>query len=116
MAAGLPTPTSAAGLPVSVREVIGRRLATLGPDTERVLALGAVIGRDFDIGLLAAVSHMDEDAVLDVCDTAVTAAVLQTTEIPDRYTFRARAHRTHALRQPFAGTTRPGAQSGRGSG
>jgi class 3 adenylate cyclase/tetratricopeptide (TPR) repeat protein len=77
----------AAGLPVSVREVIGRRLATLGPDTERVLGLGAVIGRDFEIGLLAAVAQMDEDVVLDVCETAVTAAVLSTTDIPDRYTF-----------------------------
>ena len=77
----------AAGLPVSVREVIGRRLATLGPDTERVLALGAVIGRDFDIGLLAAIAQMDVDPVIDVCDTAVTAAVLSPTDIPDRYTF-----------------------------
>jgi predicted ATPase len=77
----------AAGLPVSVREVIGRRLATLGPDTERVLGLGAVIGRDFDIGLLASVAHVDVDTVIDVCDTAVTAAVLAATDHPDRYTF-----------------------------
>lgn len=77
----------AAGLPVSVREVVGRRLATLGPDTERVLALGAVIGRDFDIGLLAAVAQVEVDTVIDVCDTAVTAAVLATTDHHDRYTF-----------------------------
>ena len=86
----------AAGLPISVREVIGRRLATLGPDTERVLGLGAVIGRDFDIGLLAAVAQMDEDTVIDVCDTAVTAAVLAATDRPDRYTF-ADALIEHAL-------------------
>ena len=50
-------------------------------------ALGAVIGRDFDIGLLAAIAQIGEDAVLDVCETAVTAAVLSPTDIPDRYTF-----------------------------
>ena len=77
----------AAGLPVSVKEVVGRRLAGLGPDTERVLALAAVIGRDFDVPSLAAVAHLDEDAVVDLCDAAVLAAVLQTTDDPDRYTF-----------------------------
>src|SRR6476661_9353810 len=77
----------AVGLPVSVREVVGRRLAGLGADTERVLGLGSVIGRDFDIALLAAVAQTDEDAIIDLCDAAVEAAVLQTTEDPDRYTF-----------------------------
>jgi class 3 adenylate cyclase/tetratricopeptide (TPR) repeat protein len=103
----------AAGLPVSVREVIGRRIATLGPDTERVLALASVIGRDFDISLLAVVANIDEDTVIDLCDAAVTAAVLATTDRYDRYTFahaliehtlydslsparRARAHNTIA--------------------
>ncbi len=76
-----------AGLPISVREVIGRRLATLGPDTERVLALGAVIGRDFDLPLLAKVANITEDELVDVCDAAVAAAVLRTTDHPDRYTF-----------------------------
>ena len=52
----------AVGLPVSVKEVVGRRLvAASGPDTERVLALAAVIGRDFDVPLLAAVAQVDED-------------------------------------------------------
>ena len=114
----------AAGLPVSVREVIGRRLATLGPDTERVLALGAVIGRDFDIALLAAVAQMDEDPLIDLCDAAVTAAVLATTDRPDRYTFahaliehtlydslsparRARAHRAVAEAHRNAARRRP---------
>jgi class 3 adenylate cyclase/tetratricopeptide (TPR) repeat protein len=77
----------AVGLPVSVREVVGRRLAGLGPDTERVLGLGAVIGRDFDIPLLAAVAKTDDDTLIDLCDAAVDAAILQTTDDPDRYTF-----------------------------
>jgi class 3 adenylate cyclase len=103
----------AAGLPISVREVIGRRIATLGDDTARLLALGSVIGRDFDVALLAAVAETSEDDVIDVCDDAVTAAILATTDDPDRYSFahaliehtlydglsparRARAHRAVA--------------------
>jgi tetratricopeptide (TPR) repeat protein len=86
----------AVGLPVSVTEVVGRRLACLGPDTERVLGLAAVIGRDFDIPLLASVAQIDEDTLVDLCDAAVAAAVLQTTDHPDRYTF-AHALVEHAL-------------------
>jgi class 3 adenylate cyclase len=103
----------AAGLPVSVKEVVGRRLAGLGAETERVLALAAVIGRDFDVPLLAAVADTDEDTLIELCDAAVSAAVLRTTEDPDRYSFahaliahtlhdglsparRARAHRAVA--------------------
>jgi class 3 adenylate cyclase len=102
-----------AGLPVSVREVVGRRLAGLGPDAERVLTMAAVIGRNFDLPTLAAVTSLEEDALIDLCDAAASAAILQTTEDPDRYIFahaliehtlydglsparRARAHRAIA--------------------
>jgi tetratricopeptide (TPR) repeat protein len=95
----------AAGLPVSVREVIGRRLASLGPDTERVLALASVIGRDFDIGLLATVAQADEDTVIDLCDRAVFAAVLETTERPGWYTF-AHALIEHTLYDSLSPTRR----------
>ncbi len=103
----------AAGLPISVTEVVGRRLAGLGGETERVLSLAAVIGRDFDVALLARVADVDNDALIELCDAAVSAAVLATTDDPDRYTFahaliahtlhdglsparRARAHRAVA--------------------
>ncbi len=103
----------AAGLPISVREVIGRRITTLGGDTARVLGLGSVIGRDFDVALLATLAERSEDEVIDVCDAAVEAAVLTTTDDPERYSFahaliehtlydelsparRARAHRAVA--------------------
>ncbi len=75
------------GLPVSIREVVGRRVARLGEYTERVLSLAAVIGRDFDVDVLARVADLDEDAVIDLCDQAVTAAVLTEGEMAGRYTF-----------------------------
>jgi class 3 adenylate cyclase/tetratricopeptide (TPR) repeat protein len=112
----------AVGLPVSVKEVVGRRLVALGRDAQRVLALAAVIGRDFDVGLLATVAQVDEDEVIDLCDAAVAAAVLQTTDRADRYTFahaliehtlyvglsparRARAHR--AVAEAIESVARP---------
>ena len=102
------------GLPVSVREVIGRRVAALGAETQRALALGAVIGRDFNLPVLAKVADIDEDRLIDLCDAAVAASVLQETDDPECYTFahaliehalydglsparRARAHRNVAI-------------------
>ena len=42
------------GLPTSVREVVAQRVATLGEETERALSMASVIGRDFDLSVLAA--------------------------------------------------------------
>lgn len=101
------------GLPVSIREVIGRRVARLGPEAERVLAQAAVVGRDFDVDVLTRVTDVDEDTLLDLCDDAVHAAVLAEGDRAGRYTFahaliehtlyeglsagrRARAHRAVA--------------------
>ncbi len=75
------------GLPVSIREVIGRRIARLGVATQRVLSLASVIGRDFDIDVLVRVAEVGEDAILDICDDAVTAGVLSEGEIAGRYAF-----------------------------
>ena len=49
------------GLPVSIREVIGQRVARLGAPTRDALSLAAVIGRDFDAEVLARVAELDED-------------------------------------------------------
>ena len=75
------------GLPVSIREVVGRRVARLGEQPQRVLSLAAVIGREFDTGVLAGVAELDEDAVIDLCDQAVAAAVLTVAEVTGRYRF-----------------------------
>ncbi len=76
------------GLPVSVREVIGRRVANLSADGQKVLTAAAVIGREFDLALLGAVAGTDEDALLDVLDEASEVGVVA--EVPgqaDRYSF-----------------------------
>ena len=62
---GLPR---AMALPDSVREVIGARVVRLGQDAERVLSMAAVIGRDFDLDLLARATETTEDELLDILE------------------------------------------------
>jgi class 3 adenylate cyclase/tetratricopeptide (TPR) repeat protein len=80
------------GLPQSVREVVGRRVERLGSDARAALSAAAVIGRDFDLGLLHAVVELPEARLLDLLDGAVAASLLQeSAERAGRFTF------THAL-------------------
>jgi tetratricopeptide (TPR) repeat protein len=81
------------GLPSSVRDVVGRRVERLGNETRRVLRLAAVVGRDFDLTLVAEIADIAEDPLLDLLDAAVAAAVLVEGDSPDRYRF------AHALVQ-----------------
>ncbi|MEA2475125.1 MAG: hypothetical protein QOE06_3040, partial [Thermoleophilaceae bacterium] len=93
------------GLPESVREVIGRRIGALGEDVRRVLSSAAVIGRDFDVDVLAPVVDLDVDALLDLLEGAVAAAVLvESADRPGRFTF-AHALINHTLYEDL-GTTR----------
>ncbi len=69
-------PIAALGIPEGVREVIGRRLGRLSEATNRVLGLAAVIGRQFDVALLAKIAETSEDAVLDALDEATAAALV----------------------------------------
>jgi len=80
------------GLPQNVREVVGRRVARLGPDARTALSAAAVIGRDFEIELLLAVVELPEARLLDLLDEAVAASLLtENSERAGRFTF------THAL-------------------
>ncbi len=81
-------------LPDSVREVIGSRVGRLGHEAERVLSAAAVIGRDFDLDVLARTTEVSEDDLLDVLDAAAAVDLVQ--ELPGvagRYNF------AHALIQ-----------------
>ncbi len=69
-------------LPESVREVIERRVERLGDESLEALRLAAVIGRSFDLELLAATVETDEARLLDQLEAAVAASVL--TESSDR--------------------------------
>ena len=98
------TDLAAHGLPTSVREVTGQRVARLGPEVQRVLRLASVIGRDFDLDVLAEVADLDEDRLLDLLEPAETTALIA--EIaPARFTF-AHALVEHTLYEELSGTRR----------
>lgn len=80
------------GIPLGVREAIGRRLSRLSEQTNKVLSLASVIGREFDLALLEQIAETSEDAILDAIDEAKSAALIAEVggEV-ERWTF------THAL-------------------
>jgi tetratricopeptide (TPR) repeat protein len=84
------------GLPRSVHDVIGRRVERLGEEAVRVLRLAAVIGREFEVELLAHMAEIGIDPLLDIVDSATSAAVLVEGSDADRYRF-AHALIQHAL-------------------
>jgi class 3 adenylate cyclase/tetratricopeptide (TPR) repeat protein len=92
-------------LPQSVREVVERRVERLGQKAHRVLSVAAVIGREFDLELLVAVTGSSEDELLEMLEQAVAASVLvESATAPGRFSF-AHALITHTL-YVHLGTTR----------
>ena len=64
-------------LPVSVREVVGARVVRLGREASRTLSLASVIGREFDVDLLARATGLSGDDLLDQLDAAEGAALVR---------------------------------------
>ncbi len=75
------------GIPEGVREVISRRLATLDDESNAVLAVAAVIGRDFDAELLTEATEVDPERVLDALETAEEGRLVEATPGRARFTF-----------------------------
>jgi tetratricopeptide (TPR) repeat protein len=80
------------GIPQGVREVIGRRIGRLSPESTRVLTLAAVLGREFGLDGLERLSEVSSDELLDILDEAVAARLL--TSVPGA---PARLRFAHAL-------------------
>jgi tetratricopeptide (TPR) repeat protein len=98
------TDLDAHGLPVSVREVIGHRVSRLGAQTRNALSNAAVIGREFDLSLLAELAGLDAEAMLETLMPAVDATLLQEVA-PERFAF-AHALVAHALYDDLGATRR----------
>ncbi len=67
-------------IPHTLREVIGRRLAHLDADCNRVLSHAAVLGREFDHATLARMVVLPENDLLERLDEAMQARVVS--EVP----------------------------------
>ena len=76
------------GIPDSVREVIGHRLSRLPEPVDRLLTLGAVIGREFDLAVLGPLAALDRTAVAEALAEARQAALVREVKgSPGRFTF-----------------------------
>lgn len=75
-------------IPHEARETICRRLHPLPPDVLEVLAVAAVIGREFDIALLQPVCEQPTEPLLDLLGAAISAGVLtKLANHPGRFSF-----------------------------
>ncbi|MCA1844876.1 MAG: AAA family ATPase, partial [Actinobacteria bacterium] len=93
------------GIPETVREVIGRRLARLSAVANRLLATASAFEGPFHLDIVATAAGLADDEVLDALDEALTAQLLQPGATPDAYAF------THALiRQALYGELSPSRQ------
>lgn len=64
-------------VPEGARGLIRARLMSLDDDAQELLGVAAVLGREFDVGLLAEVTELPRDTVLDLLDQPVTGAVIE---------------------------------------
>jgi len=69
-----------AGLPEGARDIIGQRLSRLSDQTNDLLRTAAVVGREFDVDLVAAATQIDADSAGDRLDEAVVARLMDEVE------------------------------------
>ncbi|MDQ3895761.1 MAG: hypothetical protein M3326_00690, partial [Actinomycetota bacterium] len=73
-------------VPEGVSDVVGGRIRRLSDPAKSLLAVAAVLGADFDVELLVALSDLPEGDLLDGLDQSRRARVIEETG-PDRYRF-----------------------------
>jgi DNA-binding CsgD family transcriptional regulator len=78
-------------VPVLVHQVIEGRLARLDSETQRLLAIAAVIGQEVPLGAWAAAAECEDDALLDAVAGGLEAHLIAEDSTGDRVRF------THAL-------------------
>lgn len=74
-------------LTLGIRQVVGRRLDELSDASQRMLGAAAVLGREFDVALLAELLHTAPRALLPSLDEAEAAAVLVRRGSPRTFAF-----------------------------
>jgi DNA-binding CsgD family transcriptional regulator len=65
------------GVPALLRQVIDGQVARLGPESQRLLTIAAVIGQEVPLALWRSVTDADEETLAMVVDAAVDARVLE---------------------------------------
>jgi hypothetical protein len=78
----------AMSIPEGLRDVIGKRLTRLTPECNRILAVAAVIGRDFELQTLQSISQLDEESVVSAVEEAEKVGILQDQSRPGSIRYR----------------------------
>jgi predicted ATPase/DNA-binding SARP family transcriptional activator len=68
-------------VPVRVRDVVRRRLSLLPEESSRLLSMASVVGRGFDLEVVARVADEDLDEAIEHIEAALAARLV--TEVPD---------------------------------
>ena len=75
-------------VPAGVRDVLRRRLARLPAQTNAVLLVAAVVGREFDLDTVVAVTGLDDDRALEAAEAALLSGlVVEDAETVGRFRF-----------------------------
>jgi DNA-binding SARP family transcriptional activator len=89
---GDPRAARGVGIPAAVQDVLRRRISRLPSDTQQLLPRAAIVGRTFDVDVLARVSDQSVTEVLDALDAVLDAGlVTDDPSLPGRFRF------SHAL-------------------
>jgi DNA-binding SARP family transcriptional activator len=74
-------------LPAGVAELVTARVASLGEDVRSVLQAAAIVGREFEVELAAAVARRNLDETLAAVDAAAGARLLVRAQVGGRIAF-----------------------------
>ena len=69
-------PVDEIGIPEGVREVVGRRLARLSRVADHALTIAAVVGPEFELGVVQAAGDLSEETLLGAVEEAAAARVV----------------------------------------
>ncbi len=75
-------------IPEGLRDVIGKRLSQLSAECNRVLAIAAVIGREFSLETLRLVADLSEEDLVAALEQATRVAVLEEQTRPGSIRYR----------------------------
>ena len=64
-------------IPEGLRDVIGRRLSRLSEECNRILAVAAVVGRDFAVDVLRTVVAVTEEELLTALEEAISVSLIE---------------------------------------
>ena len=83
-----PPPIDELALPGPALDIVRQRLRVLSPETTALLSAAAVVGRDFDLGLLGHVTELEPQTLLDLLEAArETSAIFSPSDAPGHFVF-----------------------------